>query len=191
MTRRLWLVALAAAMLMAWTLAPASAETREDTDLLDQGGAEVYSPGGATLVRHRDGLSVGVRMDTPIPGDYVYPEGIEPGDREVFTLWAFVFNHPELCTDPCDADDLTGPAAAAAYGVDGVVARGDKIVLRGFIAVGDDPYAFDDPLQNPAGAEVHLAVAPHGAADRDTLAEQLSTPIGSSACGCWWVAVFK
>ena len=49
-----------------------------------------------------DGLAASVRMATPASGEYLYPAGTEPGHPEVFTLWMFVFNHPENCSGPVD-----------------------------------------------------------------------------------------
>ena len=45
-------------------------------------------------------------------------------------------------------------------------------------------------LENPMGAEIHAAIAPHGQFDAETIAEELYNPTGNPGCGCWWVAVF-
>ena len=39
-----------------------------------------------------------------------------------------------------------------------------------------------------ADAEIHLAVAPHGALDPHLLPEQISTPAGTAEH--WWIALF-
>ncbi len=35
-----------------------------------------------------------------------------------------------------------------------------------------------------------MAIAPHGQLDPAQMPAQATTPAGSPACGCWWVAVF-
>ena len=158
---------------------------------MNQNGVGVYSANGARLVRQPNGLSMSMTMPTPAPGDYVYADGTEEGFPEVFTLWAFIFNNPENCTDPCNGDDL-GTATGAnggAYNVGGVVAAGGKLTVAGRIGVGETPFVFE-ALNAPATAEVHLAMAPHGGLDPSLLPNELRIPKGNGACGCWWVAIF-
>lgn len=162
----------------------------EVADVLNQGGVGVYSEAGAALVRQPNGLHASLTMPTPASGGYVYADGTVAGHPEVFTLWAFVFNYPENCTDPCNGDDLgtaTG-AVGGAYNVGGVISGGGNLAIAGRIGVGEEPFAFA-PLESPATAEVHLAVAPHGAMDPSTLPDELRTPTGSPTCACWWVAI--
>ena len=59
--------------------------------------------------------------------------------------------------------------------------------LTGHISVGQAPFA-GLPLDNPSGAEIHLAVAPHGMLQPDLLPSQITTPIGNP--GFWWTAIF-
>ena len=172
----------------------------EYADVMNQGGAGVYAADGAMIVRQPNGLRASVKMPTPQPGQYVYPPnppGIVPGHPEVFTLWMFAFNHPDLCTDGiCNGDDLGAGAAAkgAVYNVSGHVASGRSLNLSGRIAVGQPALApagvVPTPLTNPGGAEVHLAVTSHGALDPSTLPGEFRSPTGSPACGCWWVSIF-
>lgn len=42
---------------------------------------------------------------------------------------------------------------------------------------------------NVADAEIHLAVAPHGALAPDLLPAQIKTPVGDPSF--WWLAIFK
>ena len=173
----------------------------EHADVMNQGGAEVYAPNGAHVVRQPNGLRLSITMPTPQPNSYVYPPnppGIVAGHPEVFTLWAFVFNHPESCTDGvCNGDDLGAGADAkgSVYNVAGHVASGRSLTLAGRLAVGQPalapPGVDPTPLTNPEGAEIHLAVTSHGALDASTLPGEFRTPTGSPACGCWWVAVVK
>ena len=100
---------LASTLLLAGSLS-ATAAGPERADVWDQGGATVYAPDGARLVRQANGIAVSVKMPTPESGEYLYPDGTEPGHPEVFTLWMFVFNYPEHCAGPCGPDDMTNPA---------------------------------------------------------------------------------
>lgn len=119
------------------------------------------------------------------------------GSPEGFTLWAFVFNFPEKCTNPCNADDVgIGTAAqGGAYNVGGhVVGTGGSLTISGRVEVGQPAGAPGGlpgaPLQVPATAEVHVALAPHGALDPSELPGEFRRPAGSPSCDCWWVAIF-
>lgn len=174
---------------------PAWAGQPETADVLDQGAAAVYAPDGAQMVRQTNGIAVSVRMPAPEPGSYLYPDGTEPGHPEVFTLWMFVFNHPEHCTDPCGPDDMVNPDVEfGAYNPAGHVVANGTLTLAGRVGVGDTagapPGITPHDLSNPAGAEVHLAVTSHGGLDPATLPDEFHTPTGSGACGCWWLAFF-
>jgi hypothetical protein len=91
---------------------------------------------------------------------------------------------------------LTNPAVAVSvYNFAGhVKGTGGYMTLSGHINVGQEPFAAPFPvypLSNPEGAEVHIAIAPHGQLDPSTLPEELRLPTGSPACDCWWVAIFE
>lgn len=95
--------------------APAAASVATETaDVIGQGPAgPVVSTDGATIQRNQSGISIQLTMPTPEPGSYDYPpanafhpEGARPGHPEAFSLWVFVFNHPDECSDPCDGNDL-------------------------------------------------------------------------------------
>jgi hypothetical protein len=127
-------------------------------------------------------------MPTPEPGSYNYPAGRTAGDPEVFTLWAFVFNYPDLCTQPCSSDDLGAtPAKGGVYNVGGHFASGNRLTIAGRIGVGETPFAAS-PLEAPATAEVHLAVAPHGEVAPSSLPDEFRLPTGPMSL--WWVAIF-
>jgi hypothetical protein len=187
-------LALAAFLLLAGAV-PATAGEPETTDVLDQGGAAVYAPEGAHMVRQADGIAMSFQMPTPEPGSYLYPAGTEPGHPEVFTLWMFVFNHPEYCTDGCGPDDMTNPDVEfGVYNPAGHANAGGTLTLAGRVGVGDPagapPGITPHDLSNPAGAEVHLAVTSHGGLDPATLPTEFHIPTGSGTCGCWWLALF-
>lgn len=174
---------------------------------LGQGGSEPwYARDAAQLARAGDGIEAVVAVPTPPPGSYEYPSSDEhppwaaphpdvvPGGGdtpEAFTLWMFVFNNPDLCTDGlCDLDDIGTDTAALGGGfqVDGRVGDGRELVLRGRVRLGQDS-ATGATLENAVGAEVHLAIAPHGMALSDAeLWRQLNGPIGNPTY--WWAVTF-
>jgi hypothetical protein len=169
----------------------------ETADVVGQGPAgPVVSTGGAKLIRVPNGVTISLSMPTPAPGTYNYPppNAFQPtvlvGHPEVFTGWAFVFNYPELCSDGvCDGNDIGAntPARGGVYNFAGRVSGGGNLQLTGHISNGNTP--FDGaPLENPKGAEIHLAVAPHGMLQPELLPGQMQTPIGGLPL--WWLAAF-
>ncbi|MFW6198854.1 MAG: hypothetical protein ACOC5E_03420 [Acidobacteriota bacterium] len=181
-----------------------SPEMSVDTeDVVGQGPeGSVVAEGGATIQRTPHGISGQVSMPTPEPGTYTYPSGPEggawtdeEGPPEVFTLWAFTFNDPEQCEVPneCSPGDLGDPAGGGAFAMDGVIADGSDIALSGHVSPDSEPFPTETTgaqLENIAGAQVILAVAPHGALDPDLLPDQLRTPTGPGP-DIWWLAVFE
>lgn len=173
----------------------ASSRGPEYADVSNQGGMGVHAPNGGSLVRQPNGLRVSVAMPTPAPGTYMYPAGFSAGHPEVFTLWAFVFNYPDLCSDPCNSDDLgvDKPARGTVYNAAGHAVGGTQLTLSGRIGVGQVPFnhpVLDLPsLEAPATAEVHLAVAPHGGLDPSRLPDDFRLPTGNPSF--WWVAIFE
>jgi hypothetical protein len=173
-------------------------------------------PENASISRGDDGVHLHLDLQTPEAGSYTYPESIGEGQRqqpEIFTGWAFVFNYPELCDTPyeCGANDFNETVKAGVYNFGGVTnslsqSSGGDIVLNaatdgyvrldGDIVVGQQqrpdlpPEATTFALENPMGAEIHAAIAPHGQFDAATAADELYNPTGDPGCGCWWVAVF-
>lgn len=178
----------------------ATAAWAEQADVVGQGpGGAMVAAGGAELIRTKHGINIKFRMPTPAPGSYTYPtgNGFQPdvymGAPEVFTGWAFIFNYPDQCSDGmCGMDDLgpDKPARGGAYNFAGHVVGGTTLRLSGRVDIGDTPFpaAPGTPLENPAGAEVHIAIAPHGTVQPALLPSQISTPIGTSAE--WWLAIF-
>lgn len=171
-------------------------------DVLTQGGEDVYQARGARLHRTDHSIEAKWRIRTPEPGTYTYPTPdmvppgaplhppIDPGYPEVFTLWAFVFDVPDACTDGvCDMDDIGDtPARGSVYQLDGEIAYRNRLVMSGKIRIGQAP-AVGLGLSNPLGAEVHLAMAPHGTAlDGDELVAQLNGPVGGPPQ--WFPALF-
>lgn len=177
---------------------------------------ELLVAGNTSIDRSEDGVHLHLDLITPEAGSYTYPETIPEGKRfqpEVFTGWAFVFNYPELCETPyeCGANDFNETVKAGVYNFGGTTNSlaqegGGEIRLNpatdGFVRISGDILAGQEqrpdlppggttfPLENPMGAEIHAAIAPHGQFDAQTIAEEIYNPTGNPGCGCWWVAVF-
>jgi hypothetical protein len=165
----------------------------------------VVAENGARLVRTPGGITAMLTMPTPAPASYCYPPANPfqpiapvPGTPEIFTGWFFYFNNPENCAVPhaCvpppgghpGPNDFTR-ASGGVYNFAGhAVSGGGTLTLVGHIEVGDAPFGGPAPLDNPTGAEVHLAVAPHGVVIPQLLPDQINTPVGSPPF--WWVALF-
>lgn len=188
----------AVALVVTATWAGAVGVTAETEDVVGQGSlGPVVAEDGATLQRSDGGISAKVKMPTPVPGTYAYPGPnafqplgalFVPGAPEAFSLWAFVFNFPELCSAPCDSNDIGAtPAMGGVFNVAGHVVGGPTLSLAGHVSVSHTPFA-GSPLLEPRTAEVHLAVAPHGALQPDVLPDQIKKPIGSPPF--WWLAIF-
>lgn len=171
----------------------------EVADVFGQGpGGDVIAMDGARLVRTGNKLIISVRVPTPEPGRYRYPKGnawnndAYPGNPEAFSLWAFVFNDPESCTGGGEgvctaADARIGTPGAGAFNVAGHLVAGPVLQLNGNVTFESTPFG-GAPLTDPLTAEVHLAIAPHGALQPETLPNQIQTPIGDP--GFWWIALF-
>jgi hypothetical protein len=174
-------------------------QTIEYADVVGQGPAgSVLAYDGAKLVRSDNKLIISVRVPTPEPGSYNYPAGnawnndAYPGNPEAYSLWGFVFNDPASCTGGgagvcTPADARNGTAGAGAFSVAGHLVAGPTLQLNGAITFDSIPFG-GAPLTDPQTAEVHVAIAPHGALQPETLPNQISTPIGDPSF--WWLARF-
>jgi hypothetical protein len=196
--RRMIAALIGAAAVIAMVLpAHAASVTSQTEDVIGQGvSGPVYATDSAWLMRSDTGVTAKMSIPTPEPGSYNYPpgnvfqpNGAVPGHPEAFSFWAFVFNHPELCSGPCDFDDLgPTPAQGGVYNVGGHIEGGSTLTLSGRIEVGETPFG-GMALSQPRTAFVHLAIAPHGQLDPALLPTQITKPIGSP--DYWWVALFE
>ena len=187
----------------------------------DTSGDNLLRTRNARITRSKDGIQISMKLTTPEAGGYRYPETVpaeRQAQPEVFTGWVFIFNNPENCTSfpgtefPCGAQDFNDEVKAGAYNFSGttnalrqtskgeIVVNPDTdgmVVLEGAVGVGQEqnPPVVDGttthPLENPMGAEIHVAIAPHGQLDVATLPDELYRPAGNPACDCWWVATFE
>ena len=183
-------------------------------------GGDLLRPENSTLTRHEDRVEIEIILDTPVPGTYEYPEAIPPERRaapELFTAWVFIFNRPDHCvaaTEPprCGPDDFSEAVGGGVYNLAAHVTSIDhsggsfeldrstdgQTILRGEIVVGQAPRPDSPPgdqhvrtaLDDPLGAEIHVAIAPHGQVDPATFATEAYEPAGNPGCGCWWVSTF-
>lgn len=181
------------------TPAGAASVTTETQDVRGQGsGGPVVAEDGAMLQRSDNGLSAKLTMPTPEPGTYNYPPAqtapfpfpaAVPGHPEAYSLWVFVFNYPALCSQPCDSNDLgvATPARGGAFNAAGHPVGGAVLQLDGQVSMNSTPFS-GSMLLEPRTAEVHLAVAPHGALDPALLPDQITKPIGNPSF--WWSAIF-
>jgi hypothetical protein len=204
MRNRLLAVLMAVASLML-SVTAASAGTRETANVIGQGLAgPVVASGGAAIMRTPNGVVANLTMGTPEPGSYTYPVGPTgsgvAGHPEVFSLWVFIFYNPEACASAiCGPGDLMNNpnVIAGAHNAGGHVVGGPVLNLQGF--VNRDSFTFGGANAETLGqaqalgydlahAEIHLAVAPHGALAPELLPASISTPVGTPAT--WWLALF-
>ena len=175
---------------------------RQRADVTAHGGVDVQEHKGAKLVRTDHSVEVTWKVHTPAPNSYTYPTGdmvppgapphpdVVPGYPEVFTLWLFGFDHPELCSDRvCDGNDIGDtPARGSVYQLDGEIAYGRHLKMSGKVRIGQAA-ANGLGLSNPLGAEIHVAMAPHGMTlEGAELIQQLNSAVGGPPL--WFGAFF-
>lgn len=167
---------------------------------------DVYAADAASLERRPDGVTGRAVFPVPEPGGYEYPtadqnpEWAPPhpevsvgsaDEPEAFTMWIVIFNHPDQCTDgSCGADDFGDdtPARGGIFQADGRIVDGDSLDMGATIRLGEEP-VHGSPFENPLGAEIHFAIAPHGKALQGAdLWRQLNGPLGNPSL--WWSAAF-
>jgi hypothetical protein len=202
--RRRLVTSLAIATL-ALSPAAASAGSWESADVVGQGLAgPLVAADGASINRGANSVGARLVMDTPEPGSYTYPVGPTgsgvAGHPEAFSLWVFVFFNPDACnSNPCGPADLINDpdVVAGAFNAGGHVTSSAKLTLAGSVGLGSPTFggANAETLAQGlamgydlAGADIHLAVAPHGALDPALLPGSISTPVGGP--GHWWLAIF-
>ena len=206
MRKRILATLIAAASLMLSATVASAAGSWETADVVGQGLAgPLVAADGAAILRTPNGVAASLTMATPEPGSYTYPVGPTgsgvAGHPEAFSLWVFVFYNPEACAGAvCSpADLMNNPAViAGAYNGGGHLEGGANLNLQGF--VNKDSFTFGGPNAETLGtalsmgfdladAEIHLAVAPHGALDPALLPGSISTPVGNPTF--WWLAIFQ
>lgn len=191
--------------LAATATAPAAANPWEHADLGDQGDEDtVLVADGAAIRRLDNGITAKVKMPTPAPGSYDYPTGPtasgQPGHPETFSTWVFVFFNPDACDGACGGPDLTTnpDVIAGAFNGGGHVVGGPNLTISGHVNGqsrlfgGTNAETIDEALAlgyTIADAEIHVAVAPHGALDPELLPAAITTPAGDPSF--WWVAKYE
>lgn len=205
MRTRIFAILMAVTSLMLSATIASAGGPAETANVVGQGlMGPVVAPGGAAIIRTPNGVVANLSMATPTPGSYTNPVGPTgsgaTGHPEVFSLWVFVFFNPEECAAAiCGPGDLmtNTDVIAGAYNAGGHVVGGPNLNLGGF--VNRSAFTFGGPNAETIGqalamgyslndAEIHLAVAPHGALDPALLPGSISTPNGTPAN--WWIALF-
>lgn len=179
---------------------------KQTQDVYGQGiGGPIVSLNGASLIRTKNGVTASIRMPTPVSGEYNYPpanpfQTVTPvaGTPEVFTAWFFFFNEPENCAVPNNCippapgtpapNDFTEGKGGAYNFAGHAISGSGTLNMVGNISVGETQFGGPFALTNPTGAEIHLAIAPHGVLVPLLLPQQISTPVGSPPF--WWLARF-
>jgi hypothetical protein len=198
-------VSLAAAATLALSSGVAAGNPYETADVVGQGLAgPTVAIDGASILRSQNSVAARLVMPTPQPGTYAYPVGPTgsgvAGHPEAYSLWVFIFFNPEACAGAiCGPADLMNDpdVVAGAFNAGGHVAGGPNLTLAG--SVNADRATFGGPNAETLGtalalgydladAEIHLAVAPHGALDPALLPASISTPVGNPSF--WWIAIF-
>lgn len=194
-----------------WLVPRNQSSSTETGDIRAQGGLpgdaeEPLATNGAHLTRSESRIQITVEAPTPLPDSYTYPTGnmVPPGalphpevlvgsadEPEVFTLWVFVFNNSDACSDGvCGSDDVgaDAPALGGVYQIGGQIADTSTLDFQGGIRLGQTGAA-GAPLSQPATAEIHFAISPHGKALEGTdLLQQLNSSVGNPIL--WWGASF-
>jgi hypothetical protein len=205
MSKRILASLIASTSLVLMAATASAAGSFETADVVGQGLAgPVVAADGAAILRTPNGVVASLTMSTPAPGSYTYPVGPTgsgvAGHPEAFSLWVFIFYNPEECAGPiCGPGDLMNNpnVIAGAYNAGGHLEGGANLNLQGFVNKGS--FTFGGPNAETLGqalsmgfdladADIHLAVAPHGALDPDLLPGSISTPVGTPAS--WWLAIF-
>jgi hypothetical protein len=179
---------------------------KQTVDVVGQGPAgPVVAELGATVIRTKNGVRIALTMPTPMPGSYSYPppNGFQtiapaPGTPEVFTGWAFIFNEPENCAVPYECippppgapapNDFTEARGGVHNYAGHAISGSGTLNLVGHISVGESRFGGPFGLEDPVGAEIHVAAAPHGVLLPELLPDQINTPVGSPPF--WWLALF-
>jgi hypothetical protein len=199
------LATLVAITTLALSATVSSASSWETADVRGQGlGGPIVAADGASIIRSDNSVTAQLVMSTPESGTYNYPVGPTgsgvAGDPEAFSLWVFIFFNPEACaTAVCGPGDLMNNpnVVAGAFNAGGHIEGGANLTLGG--SVNKSRVTFGGPNAETLGqaldmgydlvdADIHLAVAPHGALSPALLPEQISTPVGNPTF--WWIAIF-
>jgi hypothetical protein len=183
----------------------AKGAVKQTVDVIGQGTTgPVVSAGGATVIRTKNGVTASISMPVPMSGSYSYPPANPfqtvtpvPGIPEVFTGWLFFFNEPENCAvpngcippppgAPAPNDFTEGKGGVYNFAGHAISGRG-SLNLVGHISAGETQFGGPFALSNPIGAEIHLAIAPHGMLVPELMPQQINTPVGNPSF--WWLAL--
>lgn len=120
-----------------------------------QGDVRTIESSMATLLTTKEGVFA-----------HLSTQELEPGNA--YTLWVVVINEPEACANtPCQSADVLKKTAETkadvGYGGGTIAGPDGTGKFTGFVPVGKLSNAwFDNGLQKPTTAEVHLVIHDHG-----------------------------
>lgn len=214
MRRKTWALFVATALVTTLFATAAAANPWESADLVGQqisGDPETFED-AAKIRRGDSSVNVSVTMPTPTPGSYTVPPADmfptssgEDGSPAAFSLWVFIFFNPEACDGACDGPDLVSnpDVVAGAFSAGGHLVDGSNLTITGGATHDEESFPKPGGESDPdtetiaealdlgytiAGAEIHVAVAPHGKLDASLLPAQISTPAGTP--DYWWIALY-
>jgi len=176
---RRWITVLATASLLLVAMAsPASAATRETSEVYTFADLPaLVDVGDAALVRNDNGVTVQASV-----------EGVTPG---AYTLWWVMWNNPEACgADGCTDADFGTPGLDVdiGYATGHVVGNGGKLTLVAHVAEGGSLSGFPTEFGITSGsglldalnAEIHIVIRSHGPTIPGVVGEMTHT----FAAGC-------
>jgi len=128
-----------------------------------------------------------------------YAKGGKSNGDNIFSGWAFVFNHPESCDGACDMSDLgiSEVGGAVIYLTGQRVQSNGRAIFAGAISADSSYGQFGGSspmgITNPHGAEIHTGILRHAEDSLDGDATerhiQVTNPCGPP-CSIVQVAVF-
>ncbi len=128
----------------------------------------------STLTRSENGVAMELRT-----------VGLDPDS--IYTVWWVVFNTPQGCSEACNEDDIfdadgnvsPNPDASISilWATGGIASNSGEGTFSAYLPEGRPlgEVVFGPGLQDAQGAEVHLVVRTHGAADTGKLYTQLTS----------------
>ncbi len=171
---RAFMLALVVIMTLAMMVMPVLANDTQESIVYgpmgcDLAGGGCTEFGTAELTRRSDRVHVKVNSS-----------GLEEGG--VYTLWFVVFNNPEFCNGPCDANDFGDQLVATSilWGTGSMVNSQGNAQFNAVLREGNAPgeVVSGPGLLDVEGAEIHIVLRTHGAPIPGLVPEQLTTFAG-------------
>lgn len=105
----------------------------------------------------------------------IQTNNLDPG--AVYTVWAVVWNDPDVCSDPCGMDDIGAPGNSIFWVTGKVINSQGNATFNGMIFENSPPgpVNFGPGLTSAADAELHFIMRSHGQPIPGMVDEQKST----------------